>query len=119
LYEFQHVKVNKYCILNNLFSVWYMLDTAKINLRTVAMLQEDPGATVLKTRDVTNELVFELVEPHITRRRNVHGLQKFVKLSIDSFFGKCLFFGPGCGTERLQENPILCALPPLLIVSAE
>lgn len=65
-----------------------MLDTAKVNMRTVAQLQELANEVVLKTREFTYELCCELVEPHIKRRQHIPGLQSFVKLAISAFFGK-------------------------------
>ncbi len=78
-------------------SVCYMLDTARVNSRTIGLLQE--GRKAQGTRDFARELVRELVTPHIKRRLLMPGVQKFVKAKAQCYFGEFVYsiknFRPG------------------------
>ena len=57
----------------------FMLDTARVNSRTVALLQD--GRDVPTSRKYGFDLVRDLVTPHILSRMASPGIQNFVKLS--------------------------------------
>ncbi len=68
----------------------YMLDTARVNARTVALLQN--SSVVPDTRDFGYDLVRDLVTPHIKRRVQMHGIQRYVKIKAESYFGNLKFY---------------------------
>ena len=72
-----------------LLSVAFLLDTARVNSRTVAILQED--GDVPTTRAYGFELVKALVTPHIVTRMASPGIQNFVKMSAQLYLGKMTF----------------------------
>jgi hypothetical protein len=66
-----------------------MLDTARVNSRTIGLLQE--GRQVKDTRHFAQDLIRELVTPHIKRRLRLPGVQNFVKSKAQCYFGKYIF----------------------------
>jgi hypothetical protein len=72
--------------LFSFLSAAYMLDTARVNARTIALLQ--PGRQVPDTRHFGLDLVRELVTPHIKRRLLKPGVQNFVKAKAMCYLSK-------------------------------
>jgi hypothetical protein len=70
------------------FSAAYMIDTARVNARTVALLRE--AGPVLPSRSYGFALVRELVTPHIKRRMVKNGIQKYVVLNAKCYLGMLL-----------------------------
>ena len=58
----------------------YMLDVARVNARTVALIQNERFS--LGTREFARELVRELVTPHIQRRMQMRGIQTYIKYKV-------------------------------------
>lgn len=80
-----------------------MLDVARVNARTVAMLQERDA--VPASRHFGFDLVRGLVTPHIKRRMGTRGIQKFILQSQALYLGKVpvpilFFFGGGGAVPR-------------------
>jgi hypothetical protein len=61
----------------------YMLDVARVNARTVGLLQE--GRVSLDTRNFVRELVRELVTPQIQRRIKMRGIQTYIKIKAEIY----------------------------------
>lgn len=82
-----------------------MLDVARVNARTVAMLQERDA--VPASRHFGFDLVRGLVTPHIKRRMGTRGIQKFILQSQALYLGKVpvpiLFFFGGGGALSLES----------------
>ena len=74
----------------------FMLDTARVNSRTVALLQD--GRDVPTSRKYGFDLVRDLVTPHILSRMASPGIQNFVKLSA-----KVYLASGGVGHQERQE----------------
>jgi hypothetical protein len=83
-----------------LFSVAYMLDTARVNGRTIRLLQKERQGPVPNTRQFAQELVRDLVTPHLTRRLQRPGLQTFVKVRAQCYLAS----GKGAPFEDVQPN---------------
>ena len=62
----------------------YILDTSRVNAKTVAQLQ----GRSWESRDFGFALVRELVTEHIRRRMEAPGVQTFVKLAAQCYLGK-------------------------------
>jgi hypothetical protein len=62
-----------------------MIDTARVNARTVALLQNRDD--VLASRGFGFAIVREFVTPHIRRRMQKPGVQKFVLLHAECYLG--------------------------------
>lgn len=60
-----------------------MIDTARVNARTVAKLQ-GPGPFP-DSADFGFELARQLMVPQIIRRRTAPGIQNYIKIHIDAY----------------------------------
>lgn len=67
-------------------SVAYLLDVGRVNAKTVAHLQKRDS--VPDSRHFGFDLVRGLVTPHLKRRMNQKGIQKFIQLSQTLYLGK-------------------------------
>jgi hypothetical protein len=63
----------------------YMLDTARVNARTIGLIQN--RCVVPDTRQFGKELVRDLVTPHIRRRLQMRGLQTYVSMKAHCYLG--------------------------------
>jgi hypothetical protein len=66
----------------------FMLDTARVNARTIALIQDQRH--VPDTRLFAKELVRELVTPHIQRRIMARSLQNHVHVKAQCYLGEDL-----------------------------
>ena len=64
----------------------FIIDTARVNARTVAVLRET--GDVAANRNFAFEVVRGLVTPHILRRMAGPGIQKYVRTSAECYLGK-------------------------------